>query len=168
MLVSYGKHVVQEKENSHIKPLRRPIKVQLIWMMVLKIITYAASIVAQNKKDRVRVLGRGTRSKSKRHSPPTSFLGSSTSMPATCLERRSRTALSNRTQGYVEHFRKNHHRLLLGNWNILTLTGKELELLEEARKYHIDIVGVSSTEKRGRAFDSDQSIIWKHVSQTSC
>ena len=42
------------------------------------------------------------------------------------------TAQSNCTQGNVAHFQKNHHRLLLDNWNVLTLTGKELELLEEA------------------------------------
>ena len=81
-------------------------------MMVPKIITHAAAVVSQNKKDGVLVLGRETLSKSKRHSPPTSFLGSSTNVPATRLERRSRTAQSNRTQGYVAHFRKNHHRLL--------------------------------------------------------
>ena len=38
---------------------------------------------------------------------------------------------------------------MLGNWNVLTLTGKELELVEEARKYHLDIVGVSSIKRRG-------------------
>ena len=86
-------------------------------MMVPKIKTQGASVVARNKKDRVRVLGRGIRSKSKRHSPPANLLGSSTNVPATRLEMWSRTALSNRTQGYVAHFRKNHHRLLLGNWN---------------------------------------------------
>ena len=38
---------------------------------------------------------------------------------------------------------------MLGNWNILTLTGKELELVEEAQRYHLDIIGVSSTKRRG-------------------
>ena len=52
-------------------------------------------------------------------------------------------------QGYVAHFWKNHHRLLLVNCNVLTLTGKELELIEEANKYHLDIAGVSSTKRRG-------------------
>ena len=36
------------------------------------------------------------------------------------------TAQSNRTQGYVAHLRINHHRLLLGNSNVLNLTGNEL------------------------------------------
>ena len=70
-------------------------------------------------------------------------------MSATRLERRSRTAQSNLTQGYVAHFRKNCHRLLLGNWNVLTITGKEFELVEETKKYHLDIVGVSFSKRRG-------------------
>ena len=75
-------------------------------MMVPKTITHAASVVARNKKDRVRVLGRGTRSKSKRHSLSASLLGNSTNVPATRLERRSRTAQSIRTQGYIAFFGK--------------------------------------------------------------
>jgi len=42
----------------------------------------------------------------------------------------------------------NHHQLLFVNWNILTLTGKELELVE-AKQYQSDIVGVSLTTRRG-------------------
>ena len=82
-------------------------------------------------------------SKSKLYSPPASLLDSSTYVLATRLERRSRTAQSNRTQGYVAHF-----RLLLGNWNIFTLSGKELELIE-TKKYHLDIVGDSFTKRSG-------------------
>ena len=37
------------------------------------------------------------------------------------------------------------HQLVLGNWNILTSTEKELELVDEAKRYHLDIVGVSSS-----------------------
>ena len=58
-------------------------------------------------------------------------------------------AQSIRTRDNVAHSRVNHHQLLLGNWNILTLTGKELELVEEAKRYHLDIIGVSSTKRRG-------------------
>ena len=43
-------------------------------------------------------------------------------------------AQSIRTRDNVAHSRVNHHQLLLGNWNILTLTGKELELVEEAKR----------------------------------
>jgi len=52
--------------------------------------------------------------------------------------------LEKRTRNKVAHSRVNHYQLLLGNWNILTLTGKELELVEEAKRYHLDIVGVTS------------------------
>ena len=120
-------------------------------MMVSKIITHTASVVAQNKKDRVRVLGRGTHLKSKRHFSPASPSGSSTNVSATRLERRSKTVQSNCTQSYVAQFQKNHHGLLLGNWNDLTLLRKELELVEEAKKHQLDIVGVSSTRKRSSA-----------------
>ena len=59
-------------------------------------------------------------------------------------------AQSIRTRDNVAHSRVNHHQLLLGNWNILTLyTVKELELVEEAKRYHLDIIGISSTKRRG-------------------
>ena len=57
-------------------------------MTVSKISTYAAFDVEQNKKDRVRVLGRRTRQKTKRHSPPASISGSSTNELAAHLEKR--------------------------------------------------------------------------------
>ena len=118
-------------------------------MMAKRTEINTASDVAQYKKVRVRVLGRGARSKNKRQSPSVSLSGSSTNVLATRLERRMGTAQSNRTQGKVAHSRANHHQLLYGNWNVLTLTGKELELVEEAKKYHLDIVGISSTKRRG-------------------
>ena len=59
-----------------------------------------------------------------------------------------KAAQSIRTRDNVAHSRVNHHQLLLGNWNTLTLTGKELELVEEANRYHLDIIGVSSTKLR--------------------
>ena len=65
------------------------------------------------------------------------------------LKRRTEAAQTIRTRDNVAHSRVYHHKLLLDNWNILTLTGKELELVEEAKRYHLDIVGVSSTKRRG-------------------
>ena len=59
------------------------------------------------------------------------------------------SAQSIRTRDDVAHSRVNHHQLLLGNWNILTLTGKELELVEEEKRYHLDIIGVSSIKQSG-------------------
>ena len=37
----------------------------------------------------------------------------------------------------------------MGNWNVLTLIGKELELVEEEKRYHLDTIGVFSTNRRG-------------------
>ena len=108
-----------------------------------------SQIVIQRNPYGVRVLGRGARSKNKRQSPPASTSGSSTNVPATRLERQMEAAQSIRTRDNVAHSRVNHHQLLLGNWNTLTLTGKELELVEEANRYHLDIIRLSSTKRRG-------------------
>jgi len=53
---------------------------------------------------------------------------------------------NNRTRDKVAHSRINHHQLLFDNWNALTFTGQEL--MEETKRYHLDIVGVSSTKRR--------------------
>ena len=103
-------------------------------------------VVIQRNPYDILVLGRGARSKNKRQSPPASPSGRSTNVPAARLERRMEAAQSIRTRDNVAHSRVNHHQLLLGNWNILTLTGKELELVEKAKRYHLDIIGVSSTK----------------------
>ena len=108
-----------------------------------------SQVVIQRNPYGVRVLGRGAHSKNKRQSPPASPSGSSTNVSATRLERRMEAAQSIRTRDNVAHSPVNHQQLLLGNWNILTLTGKELELVEEAKRYHLDIIGVSSTKRRG-------------------
>ena len=108
-----------------------------------------SQVVIQQNLYGVQVLGRGARLKNKRQFLPASPSGSSISMPATRLERRMEAAQSIRTRDNVAHSRVNHHQLLLGNWNILTLTGKELELIEEAKRYHLDIIGVSLTKRRG-------------------
>ena len=103
---------------------------------------------------------RGTRSRNKRQSPPASPSGSSTNVPATRLERRMEVAQSIRTRDNVAHLRVNHHQLLLGNWNILILTGKELELVEEAKRCHLDIAGVSSTKRRGSGWGMETLLLW--------
>ena len=95
------------------------------------------------------MVGREADLKKKQHFSPLSLSDNSTNVPATCLERRLRTAQGNNTQGYAAHFRINHHKLLFGNWNALTLAGKELKFVEEAKKYYLDTVGVSATERRG-------------------
>ena len=42
-----------------------------------------------------------------------------------------------------------HRDLAVGNWNICSLSRKEEELVWEAGQYHLDIVGISSTKRRG-------------------
>jgi len=98
-------------------------------MISANYVTDASSGVAQHKKLRFRGLGRGSRSKSKRESPPASPCGSPTNVLATRLGSRMEATQSNRTRHKVAHSRVNQHQLLFGNWNILTLAGKELELV---------------------------------------
>ncbi|KAK9720242.1 hypothetical protein QE152_g22190 [Popillia japonica] len=38
----------------------------------------------------------------------------------------------------------------IGIWNINTLTGKDVEIIEEMESNNIDILGVSETKKKGR------------------
>ena len=107
-------------------------------------------VVIQRIPYRVRVLGREARSKNERHSPPASpSHRSSTNVPATRLERRMEAAQSIRTRDNIAHSRVNHYQLLLGSRNILTLAGKELELVEEVERYHLDVIEVSSAKRHG-------------------
>ena len=108
-----------------------------------------SQIVIQRYPCGVRVLGRGARSKNKRQSPPASPSGSFTNVRATRLEGRMEAVQSICTRDSVAHSRVNCHQLLLDDRNIFTLTGKELELVEEAKRHHLDVIGVSSTKRRG-------------------
>ena len=93
-------------------------------MMIPKIISHAATVVSQNKKDRVS--GRGARSKRKRHFPPAFWAALPTCLLHVC-----------RSDGWqrklivfkvlLQTFEKTI-RLLLGNWNVL-FKGKEFELI---------------------------------------
>ena len=87
-----------------------------------------SQVVIQRNPNGVRVLGRGARSKNMRQSPPASPSGSSTNVPATRLEWRMEAAQSILTRDNVAHSPVNHHQPLLGNWNILTLTGKRARI----------------------------------------
>ena len=49
-------------------------------------------------------------------------------------------AQSIRNRDNVAHSWAIHHQLLLGYWNILNLIRKELELVEKAKRYHLDII----------------------------
>ena len=72
----------------------------------------------------VPVFSRGARLKTKPQSPLASPSDSSTNVLAPRLERRMEAADSIRTRGNVAHAWVNHHQLLYGNWNFLTLAEK--------------------------------------------
>jgi len=38
---------------------------------------------------------------------------------------------------------------VIGNWNTTSLTGKEHELVQEAKRYSLDVVGISSIKRHG-------------------
>jgi len=72
-------------------------------------------------------------------------------VPPAHLGRRTGTAKSASVLGDLKDTRKRQscHKLVIGNWNITSLTGKEHELVEEAKRYSPDVVGISSTKRRG-------------------
>ena len=45
--------------------------------------------------------------------------------------------------------RQRRRNLRVGTWNVTSLFGKEQELIEEAIAYRLDIVGLSSTKRKG-------------------
>ena len=114
-----------------------------------------SQVVIQQNPHSVRVLGRGACLKNMPQSPSTSPSCSSTNVLTTRLERRMEAVRIIRTRYNVVHSRVNHDQLLLGNWNIFTLTRKELELVEEAKRFHLDFVGVSSTKRHGSG-----TVVW--------
>ena len=100
---------------------------------------------AHGKKMRVRVLGRGTRLKSKLQSPS----------QADCNRKPTNAVTKHlgRQMG-APHIKctrvgSNCRDLAIGNWNVSSLTEKEQELVCEAQQYNLDIVGISSTKRRG-------------------
>ncbi|CAF1306819.1 unnamed protein product [Rotaria sordida] len=36
----------------------------------------------------------------------------------------------------------------IGTWNVTLLNGKEIELIEEVKKYQLDVIGISSFKKK--------------------
>ena len=105
---------------------------------------HAASNGAQNKKVRVRVLGRRTRSKNKLQSPPQADRHRK---PTNAVAKRL-----GRQMGAVHRkctrVGPNYRDLAIGNWNVLSLTGKEQELVCEAQRYRL-VVKISSLKRRG-------------------
>ena len=50
---------------------------------------------------------------------------------------------------------KYRYKLVIGNGNITSFTGKEQELVEEAKLYSVDVAGTSSTKRRGSNIELD-------------
>ena len=106
---------------------------------------FSTSGVAQDKKVCVQALDRGRRLKSKLHSPPKADRNwKPISAFATRLGRQMRAEHSICTRVGFKH-----RDLCIGNWNVTSLNGKEQKLVPEAKQYHLDIVGLSSTTCRG-------------------
>ena len=42
----------------------------------------------------------------------------------------------------------------IGTWNVRSLSGKEVELVEEIKKYNIDILGITETKKKGEGMEN--------------
>ena len=57
--------------------------------------------------------------------------------------------LNGKFDGSFYRNREREQKLHIGTWNATSLTGKEPELVDEAIRYLLDIVGVSSTKRKG-------------------
>ena len=105
---------------------------------------HTVSGVAQDKKVRVRALGRGARSRRKLHfSPQVDSNWKPINAFTKHLGKKRGAAHSICTRVGPKS-----RDLCMGNWNITSLNGKEQELVWEAEQYHLDIVGVSTTNCR--------------------
>ena len=104
-----------------------------------------ASDGAQDKKVHIRVLGRGTRSKSKLQSPPQA--DRHRILTNTVAKRLGRQMGAARRK--CTWVGPNCRDLAIGNWNVSSLTGKEQQLVCEAQQYRLDIAGISSTKRCG-------------------
>ena len=106
---------------------------------------HTASDSALDEKVRIRVFGRGTRSKSKLQSlPQADRHWKPTNAGAKRLGRQMGTAHTTCTRVGLKC-----RDLAVGNWNVSLLTGKEQELVCEAQQYCLDIVKISATKRRG-------------------
>ena len=104
---------------------------------------HAASDGAQDKKVRVRVLGRGTCSKNKLQSPPQAHR-----KPTNAVAKRLGRPMG-APHRKCTRVGPNCRDLAIGNSNVSSLTGKEQELVCEAQQYRLDVVGISSTKRWG-------------------
>ncbi len=78
---------------------------------------------------------------------------------ATCLGG-SRVAQRQNGEGGLKRKRQRQRHMDIGIWNIRSIRGREPELVEEAAKYRLDIVGVSETREKGKG-SRDTHMGWK-------
>jgi len=108
------------------------------------------SIVAHVTKHRARALGRGDHSKNSRQSLPQPIhKWWPYAVPATHLGRRMGTASSASTLGDLKATRKRQssRSLVIWNLNMALLRVKEYELVEEAKRYSLDVLDIFSTKR---------------------
>ena len=105
----------------------------------------AASNGVQDKKVRVRVLGRKIRSKNELQSPPQPDRHRK---PTNAVAKRLGKQMG-AAHRKCTRVRPSCRDLAIGNWNVSSLTGKEQELVCEAQQYRLGIVGISSIKRRG-------------------
>ena len=106
---------------------------------------HTASDGAQDKKVRVRVLGRKIRSKSKLQSPPQA---DRQRKPTNAVAKRLGKQMG-AAQRKCIRVRPNCRDLAIGNWSVSSLREKEHELVYEAQQYRLDVVRISSTKRQG-------------------
>jgi len=66
----------------------------------------------------------------------------------------------------VTRHRQSRHKLVTGNWNITSLTGKEHKPVEEAKQYSLNVVRISSTKHLGSDTGGAGRWIEKHAADT--
>ena len=56
----------------------------------------------------------------------------------------------------------------IGTWNVRSINGKEIELVEEIKKYKIDLLGITETKKKGQFYETvgNYKIIYSGVNKT--
>ncbi|CAF1534892.1 unnamed protein product [Adineta ricciae] len=54
------------------------------------------------------------------------------------------------TNNHRKRQQQRKYKTNIGTWNVTSLNGKEVEVVEEAQKYHLDILGISSTKRKGK------------------
>ena len=78
----------------------------------------------------------------------------------------------NSTFSRANHCNQQHqYKTHIDIWNITTLTGKEIELIEEARQYQLDMVGISLKKRKDKgilSLNNDWQLFYLDVDPSIC